>query len=222
MTRSQSVIKRAFDIAFAAASLIVLSPLFLMIAIAIKLDSAGSVLFFATRLGQDANPFSIVKFRTMTAARRTDQPITLADDRRVTRVGALLRKTKLDEMPQLVNVFRGEMSVVGPRPEDPRYREVYLARAERIYGFRPGITSPAAIQFHNEAALMADAGNWEEVYVQQILPQKLALDLDYVDNYSLLRDASILAATAVFLARQIAMSFRPAPSSTAMTPGNPR
>jgi len=190
------ILKRAFDIAASAAGLALLSPLLVAIAVAVRLDSPGPVLYRGRRMGRYGREFYIWKFRTMvTGADRAGPGITVADDSRVTRVGRLLRRTKLDELPQLVNVLRGEMSIVGPRPEDPRYVALYTPEQRaQILSIRPGLTSPASVRFRDEEAALSGA-DWETAYVQQIMPAKLALDLEYVQNASLLRDVGLIVRT---------------------------
>jgi lipopolysaccharide/colanic/teichoic acid biosynthesis glycosyltransferase len=176
-----------------------LSPLFGAIAAAIKLDSPGPVMYRATRSGRDGLPFTMFKFRTMQERRDTHGPkITTHADRRVTRVGRLLRPSRLDELPQLWNVLRGDMSLVGPRPEDPQYVELYDADDRLVLAARPGITSLAALLYRDEERLLVGEG-WERVYVEQVMPAKLAIDRAYVERQSLWLDLKILAATALGL-----------------------
>jgi lipopolysaccharide/colanic/teichoic acid biosynthesis glycosyltransferase len=167
-----------------------------LIAIGIKLDSPGPILYRGPRVGRDGRLFDILKFRTMVVGARTIGPgITIASDARITRFGRFLRWAKLDELPQLLNVLRGEMSLVGPRPEDPRYVSLYTAAQRRVLSVLPGITSPASVSFRHETLLL-DGEAWEDVYVNELLPHKLAIDLDYVDHYSFWRDIQILWLTA--------------------------
>jgi lipopolysaccharide/colanic/teichoic acid biosynthesis glycosyltransferase len=199
-------IKRAFDVIVATASLVVSSPVWLVTAAAIKLTSAGAVLHRAPRAGLDGEPFTILKFRTMRIG-HSGPGITFAGDPRVTRVGVVLRKLKVDELPQLVNVLRGDMSLVGPRPEDPRYVAHYTDEQRRVLTVRPGMTSPAAVAYRHEERMMdPTGGNVESTYLDRILPAKLALDLDYVDRRSFWLDLRVLANT-------IAAVFRPPPPS---------
>jgi len=189
-------VKRAFDILSSAAGLALLSPLLVVIAAAVKLDSPGPVLFRGQRVGRYGREFHIWKFRTMVAgAERAGPGITVANDSRVTRVGRLLRRTKLDELPQLVNVLRGEMSLVGPRPEDPRYVALYPPEQRaQVLSVRPGVTSPASVRFRDEESALSGE-DWETAYVQTVMPAKLALDLEYVQNASLLRDVGLIVRT---------------------------
>jgi lipopolysaccharide/colanic/teichoic acid biosynthesis glycosyltransferase len=185
----------------AISGLIVLAPAFGLIALAIALDSRGPIFYRGPRIGRHGTPFKIVKFRTMvTGADRLGPGITIANDPRTTRIGRFLRWTKLDELPQLLNVLRGEMSMVGPRPEDPRYVSMYTAAQRRVLSVRPGITSRASVSLRHEERLLS--GNaWERLYVQDILPRKLALDLEYVDHFTLWQDVQILWLTARELLR---------------------
>ena len=193
-------VKRAFDILSSAAGLALLSPLLVVIAAAVKLDSPGPVLFRGQRVGRYGREFHIWKFRTMvTGADRAGPGITVANDSRVTRVGRLLRRTKLDELPQLVNVLRGEMSLVGPRPEDPRYVALYPPEQRaQVLSVRPGVTSPASVRFRDEESALSGE-DWETAYVQTVMPAKLALDLEYVQNASLLRDVGLIVRTVAAL-----------------------
>jgi len=176
-----------------------LSPLFAVIAAAIKLDSPGPVMYRATRSGRDGHPFTMFKFRTMQERRDAHGPkITTHADRRVTRVGRLLRPSRLDELPQLWNVLRGDMSLVGPRPEDPHYVELYSVDDRTVLTVRPGITSLAALLYRDEERLLIGEG-WERVYIEQVMPAKLAIDRSYVERQALWLDLKILAATALGL-----------------------
>jgi lipopolysaccharide/colanic/teichoic acid biosynthesis glycosyltransferase len=187
--------KRLFDVLVAALGMVALGPLFGTIAAAIRLDSPGPLLYCATRSGRYGRPFTMYKFRTMQARREMHgTKITTHADRRVTRVGRLLRPTRLDELPQLWNVLRGEMSLVGPRPEDPHYVELYTLADRAVLSVRPGITSLAALLYRDEERLLV-GDDWERVYVEQVMPAKLAIDRAYVERQSLWLDLKILAAT---------------------------
>jgi lipopolysaccharide/colanic/teichoic acid biosynthesis glycosyltransferase len=188
--------KRPFDVVTSSIGIVALSPLFGAIAAAIKLDSPGPIMYRATRSGRGGRPFTMYKFRTMQERRETHGPkITTHADRRITRVGRLLRPTRLDELPQLWNVLRGDMSLVGPRPEDPHYVELYSADDRAVLLARPGITSLATLLYRDEERLLVGEG-WERVYVEQVMPAKLAMDRAYVERRSLWRDLKIIAATA--------------------------
>lgn len=187
--------RRFIDILISLASLILLSPFFLFIAIAIRLDSRGSVFHRGERMGKDAKIFYAFKFRTMVSdAAQRGGGLTIRDDPRVTRVGKFLRRTKLDELPQLNNVLMGEMSLVGPRPEDPRYLPYYSPRQKQVLSVQPGITSLASIQYRDEEYRLAPK-DWERTYISTILPAKLEIELDYLASRTWWRDIGILIST---------------------------
>ena len=195
--RTEPRLKRPFDVVVAGLGMVALSPVFGAIAAAIKLVSPGPVMYCATRTGRDGHPFTMYKFRTMQERRDTHGPkITTHADRRITRVGRLLRPARLDELPQLWNVLRGDMSLVGPRPEDPHYVELYDTEDRVVLAARPGITGLAALLYRDEERLLVGEG-WERVYVEQVMPAKLAIDRTYVERRSLWLDLNILAATAL-------------------------
>nr|WP_315212558.1 sugar transferase [uncultured Duganella sp.] len=201
--------KRWFDIVAALAGLLLLAPLMLALAAWIKLDSAGPVLYRQRRVGRNGVPFRIVKFRTMHASAEDAGQLSLADDPRATRAGRLLRRHKLDELPQLFNVLRGEMSLVGPRPEVPRYVEHYPpAVRDLVLSVPPGITDWAAIHFRDEGEILRRAADPERTYVLQVLPVKLEYYVRYVQQRSLLTDLRILFHTVGAL-----LSGRPAPAT---------
>lgn len=186
--------KRLFDILAAAAGLLLLSPLLLLAALWVKLDSPGPVLFRQTRVGRYGVPFSIHKFRTMRVA--PGAAITVGEDPRITRSGRVLRQTKLDELPQLWDVLRGAMSLVGPRPELPRYVALYPTELrEQVLAVRPGITDPASLAFSHEAELLAAASDPEREYREVVLPAKLRLSADYAARATLATDLQLILAT---------------------------
>lgn len=189
--------KRSFDLLAAGAGLLALAPLFALLALLIKLDSPGPVFFRQWRVGRHGEPFRIFKFRTMTVQQRPGGPeVTVAGDARITRTGAWLRRWKLDELPQLIDVLRGTMSLVGPRPEVPRYVAHYPpAWRERLLSVRPGITDFASVRYRNENELLARAENPEREYIDVVLPAKLRYALHYVDNPSLASDLRVLGLT---------------------------
>lgn len=188
--------KRIFDLFFTLIFLIVLFPLLLVIALWIKLDSPGPIIFRQTRIGQFGQEFIIYKFRTMVVnAEAIGKQITLTNDERITRIGKFLRKYKLDELPQLFNILKGEMSLVGPRPEVPKYVEFYTAGQRKVLDALPGITDLASIKFRNESDLLAKAANPETVYIHEILPQKLELNLQYIAQSSVSFDLQIILET---------------------------
>ena len=191
------MLKRALDLLAAAAGLLLLAPLFLLMALAIKLDTPGPVFFRQERVGRHGRPFRIFKFRTMTVSPPTGGiQITVAGDLRITRVGAVLRRTKLDELAQLIDVLRGTMSLVGPRPEVPRYVAHYPPEwRERLLSVRPGITDFASVRYHDENELLAQASDPEREYIDVVLPTKLRYALHYVDNPTLASDLQVLGLT---------------------------
>ena len=189
--------KRAFDLLVSVTALMALSPLAFVIAIAIRLDSRGSIFFRQQRVGQYGRTFSILKFRTMRQTNSSSMPqITVGKDIRITRTGEVLRHWKLDELPQLWNVVLGEMSLVGPRPEVPKYVALYPdATRQIILSVRPGITDPCSIFLRNESALLATQDNPEQFYVETLLPRKLQIASDYVTNISFFSDLRIVMNT---------------------------
>jgi lipopolysaccharide/colanic/teichoic acid biosynthesis glycosyltransferase len=189
--------KRLFDLIVAAGALLMLSPLLLLLALAIRFDSPGPVFFRQVRVGRHGREFRIHKFRTMVAdAPALGLPLTVGDDPRITRVGRWLRGTRLDELPQLLDVVRGSMSLVGPRPEVPRYVAQYPAELrERVLAVRPGITDPASLAGLDEAAALAAAADPESEYVNVLLPRKLRLAADYAERASLATDLGVLLRT---------------------------
>jgi lipopolysaccharide/colanic/teichoic acid biosynthesis glycosyltransferase len=190
-------LKRPLDVLLAGVGMVVLGPVIGAIAAAIALDSPGPVLFRATRSGRGGLPFTMYKFRTMQERRASHGPkITTHADRRVTRVGRLLRPARLDELPQLWNVLRGEMSLVGPRPEDPQYVALYSPEDRTVLAARPGVTGLAALLYRDEERLLVGEG-WERVYIDEVMPAKLAIDRAYVERQTLWLDLKILAATAL-------------------------
>jgi len=188
--------KRIFDFCFALIGITILLPIFVAIAIWIKLDSPGSILFRQTRIGQFGREFTIYKFRTMVDnAEALGKQITATNDQRITRSGKLLRKYKLDELPQLFNVLKGEMSFVGPRPEVPQYVALYTGEQRQVLKVRPGITDLASIHFRNEGELLANVQNPEETYIQKIMPYKLELNRNYIHRASLGFDLMLILQT---------------------------
>jgi lipopolysaccharide/colanic/teichoic acid biosynthesis glycosyltransferase len=188
--------KRILDILVSLVGLICLFPLLLLAAVLIKLDSRGPIFFRQERIGMRFRPFRILKFRTMVQdSIAGGQSITVGDDPRITRVGWFLRKTKIDELPQLINVLRGEMTFVGPRPEVPQYVELFRQDYEEILKVRPGITDLASIKYRDEAALLAQAENPEEEYVTRVLPDKINLGKEYIRRSSVLFDLTLMFKT---------------------------
>jgi lipopolysaccharide/colanic/teichoic acid biosynthesis glycosyltransferase len=195
------MVKRSLDFVSALIGLIILSPLFLITSLAIKLTSRGPVFHRGERVGLDGRLFHLYKFRTMIVDAATIGPgVTARDDPRVTAVGRLLRSTKVDELPQLINVLKGDMSLVGPRPEDPRYVAQYTPEQRQVLKFRPGITSAASLAYRREEEIL-DRLDWEKVYRNEILPAKLAIDLDYFSKRTLLSDLLLIIRTILSLFR---------------------
>lgn len=198
--------KRLFDILVAAAALLLLGPLLLGVALWIKLDSPGPVFFRQQRVGRHGVPFMIHKFRSMrvAGAGSAGLPLTVGQDPRITRAGAVLRPLRIDELPQLIDVLLGRMSLVGPRPEVPRYVQHYPpGLRERVLSVRPGITDPASLQYIDEAALLAAAEDPEREYIERILPRKLQLAAQYAERASLRTDLAVLAQTLQALLRPV-------------------
>jgi len=188
--------KRVFDVAVSLLILLVLSPLLLLLALAVKLDSRGPVFYRQVRVGRYNQDFKIFKFRTMVQdADKIGPPLTVGDDPRVTRVGHLIRKLRLDEFSQLLNVLGGSMSLVGPRPEVRKYVDVYTPKYMATLLIRPGITATSSIAFKDEDSLLNAAEDPEKVYVEQILPPKMAYNLAYMKKISLLNDIKIMFQT---------------------------
>jgi len=192
------IAKRLFDLVFSIPALVVLSPLMIVCAIWIKLDSNGPVLFRQERIGREGVPFKILKFRTMADQNTGSKPLlTTQDDERITRCGKILRRLKIDELPQFVNVVAGQMSIVGPRPEVGKYVDLYPESSrQKILSVRPGITDNASIKFRDEGAMLAAADNPEQEYIETILPTKLSIYEEYVDNQSLAGDLLLILRTA--------------------------
>ncbi len=190
------MMKRGLDIIVSFLGLVVLCPLVLLVAGAIKLDSRGPIFFRQERIGRGFRPFFIFKFRTMAQdSIARGQSITVGDDPRITRVGWFLRKAKIDELPQLINVLRGEMTFVGPRPEVPQYVKLFRQDYEEILKVRPGITDLASIKYCDEAAILGQCENPEEEYVTHVLPDKISLGKEYIRQSSLLFDLTVIFKT---------------------------
>jgi len=199
--------KRAVDIVFSATGLLLLSPLFLLLPILIKLSSRGPVLYSQGRVGLNGTTFHILKFRSMHVGADSAGPaLTCAGDRRITPIGRWLRRSKLDELPQLWNVLIGDMSLVGPRPEHPLYVRSYNPEERRVFAIRPGITDSASIFYRHEEDLLQSVSDFENFYREVVLPHKLSLNLAYVDNITVAGDLSLICQTITSL-----VTSRPAP-----------
>lgn len=176
---------RFFDILFSCLGLICLSPILLVIYILIKTESKGPGLYAQKRIGKDGKPFKLLKFRTMREGSDKGNQITIGEDERITKIGRHLRKYKLDELPQLVNVIKGEMSLVGPRPEVERYVKLYTPSQRVVLSVKPGITDYASIAFSEENIILGRAKNPEKMYINEIMPKKIEINLQYINNRNL-------------------------------------
>lgn len=186
--------KRGIDLIVSAAALVALSPILLAAAVAVRVTTGSPVLFRHQRVGRHGELFDVLKLRTMTSGAGPET--TAATDPRITPIGRLLRRWKIDELPQLWNVTRGEMSLVGPRPEVARYVDMFSAEYDVLLATRPGITDPASLAFRHEQDLLAQASNAEELYVNEILPEKIRISSEYLANANVRSDLSVLLQTA--------------------------
>ena len=198
MKKLNSIIKRIFDFFAALIGIIILSPILLIVSIAIKMDSTGDILFLQKRVGKDGKEFNIYKFRTMvTDAEKLGKQITVGKDNRITKVGAFLRKYKIDELPQLFNVLKGDMSLVGPRPEVPKYVALYNEEQRKVLSVRPGITDLASLKYSDENDILGKVENPEEYYINVIMKDKLTLNLEYIEKSNLFFDISLVIKTII-------------------------
>lgn len=188
-------LKRLFDIVASFCGIVILFPLIVIVSILIKLTSKGPVLFKQVRVTKNGRLFKIYKFRTMRENREGNKQITVGNDSRITGVGHILRKTKLDELPQLFNVLKGEMSLVGPRPEVPKYVELYTEEQREILKVSAGITDYASIYFSNESELLGEAENPEEFYIKKIMPYKIELNKKYIKEIGIVTDIKLIILT---------------------------
>lgn len=196
--------KRAFDVVVSLLALVLLSPLLGVLAIAVLLDTGRPVLFRQTRVGMYGHPFRLLKFRTMVVdAERLGANVSPTDDPRVTRTGRFLRRWYLDELPQLVNVIKGDMSLVGPRPETPEFVALFTPEERRVLTVRAGIAGPSTLAFMDEAELLAEADNAEQLYEQQILHDRVRADLSYLDQRSMAYDVRLLLAQVTAIVRRL-------------------
>ena len=194
----QLVLKRLMDVVISGCALAVIWPVLLLIALAIKIDDPGPVFYRQVRVGKNGKEFRIYKFRTMVVdADKKGLQITVGRDNRITRMGALLRKTKLDELAQLINVFTGEMSFVGPRPEVPKYVSLYTPYQRQVLLVRPGITDYASIAYRNENDLLEGADDPEKMYIETIMPDKIERNMKYLREISPLADIRLILSTIV-------------------------
>ena len=189
------MLKRIFDITLSLFGLIILLPFMLIIAILIKIDSKGSVFFKQVRVTKNGREFKIFKYRTMRVGSDKYSQITVGKDSRITKVGDFLRKYKLDEIPQLINVLIGDMSLVGPRPEVPKYVALYTEEQREILKVRAGITDYASIEFSNENDILANETDPEKAYIEKIMPRKIELNKKYLSEISIMTDIKIILLT---------------------------
>jgi len=189
------LLKRIFDIILSLFGLMILFPFMLIIAILIKLDSKGPVFFKQIRVTKNGREFKIFKYRTMRVGSDKYSQITVGKDNRITKIGAFLRKYKLDEIPQLINVLLGDMSLVGPRPEVPKYVALYTKEQKEILKVRAGITDYASIEFSDENDLLASEEDPEKAYIEKIMPKKIELNKKYLSEISILTDIKIILLT---------------------------
>ena len=188
--------KRFLDIICSLLALVVFSPLWIVIALAIVLESRGGVLYRQERVGRNNRDFILYKFRTMRTGSDKKGLLTVGDrDSRVTRVGYFLRKYKLDEFPQLVNIIKGDMSIVGPRPEVRKYVDMYTPEQMKVLSVRPGLTDYASVRYVHESEILARSDNPEQTYIDEVMPAKLALNLEYIQNQSLREDIKLIFQT---------------------------
>lgn len=198
MENLNRILKRLFDIVASFIGIILLSPFLIIIAIFIKLGSNGPVFFKQERVGLKGKHFVILKYRTMIVdAEKYGKQITVGKDNRITAVGSFLRKYKLDELPQLINVLKGDMSLVGPRPEVPRYVKLYSKEQLKVLDVRPGITDLASLRYSDENELLGTVENPEEYYINVIMKDKLDLNLEYIDKSNVFYDIVIILKTIV-------------------------
>lgn len=194
------LIKRIFDFLFSLLAIIVLMPVFVLIAILILIDSRGGALYLQERVGRGNKNFKLIKFRTMKTGADKLGLLTIGNkDLRITRVGKFLRKSKLDELPQLINVFVGDMSFVGPRPEVRKYVSMYNQQQQQVLHFKPGITDPASIQYRNENQILTQYTDPEKAYIEKIMPDKLKINLDYQLHRTFISDMGIIIKTIYYI-----------------------
>jgi lipopolysaccharide/colanic/teichoic acid biosynthesis glycosyltransferase len=199
---ADAALRRLLDVAVAGVLLLALSPLLAVLVVLVRATSPGPALFRQTRIGRDGRPFVLLKLRTMHAdAASTGPTITAGTDPRITRLGARLRRAKLDELPQLWNVLRGDMSLVGPRPEVPHYVARYTAAQRAVLRARPGLTDPASLAWADEAATLATFADPQRAYADAVLPQKLAASLAYLERRTVWSDLAVVTRTAAHVAR---------------------
>lgn len=194
--------KRIFDVVSSVIVLLFLSPVILLVSLLIKLDSKGPIFYISERIGHNENKFNLIKFRTMKIA-SDHLTITVGDrDSRITKIGYFLRKTKLDEIPQLLNVLKGEMSIVGPRPDVEKYKSFYKNCFNKYFEMKPGITSYSSMFFRNESELYINVDDPEKVYIENTIPQKVKLDRQYYSKMGLVEDLKIIFKTLYIIVKE--------------------
>jgi lipopolysaccharide/colanic/teichoic acid biosynthesis glycosyltransferase len=189
------MIKRIFDFMSSFFFLLFFFPFFLLLSILIKIDSKGPIFFTQIRVGKNNKDFLLLKFRTMKVAQENSSLITIGNDNRITNIGNILRKYKLDELPQLINILKGEMSVVGPRPEVRKYVDMYSSSQLEVLSVKPGLTDPSSIKFSNESELLGTAANPEKYYTETLMPLKIEISLNYVRTQTFIGDLKIIFQT---------------------------
>ena len=190
--------KRLFDIFFSLIGIILLSPILILICLLIILDSKGGIFFKQIRVGKGNKDFKMLKFRTMKTDSEKKGFLTIGNkDNRITKVGYYLRKYKLDELPQLINVLKGDMSIVGPRPEVRKYVDMYNEQQLKVLSVRPGLTDFASIEYINESEILSKSDKPEETYINEIMPAKLNINLNYIEKKSFLTDCIIIIRTLI-------------------------
>ena len=177
---------RLFDIFFSALGLILLFPFFIVFYLLIRLESKGGAFYIQERIGKNGKPFGLYKFRSMRVGSDAEGLLTVGErDNRITRIGYILRKTKIDELPQLMNVLKGDMSLVGPRPEVRKYTDMYTEEQRKVLCVRPGITDYASIEYVNENELLSKADDPERMYIEKVMPDKIKLNMKYLEHYTI-------------------------------------
>ena len=190
------MLKRLFDIGFSLFGLLLLFPLFIVIGVLIAIDSKGGVFYFQSRVGKDNKDFKLIKFRSMRKNSDRDSLLTVGnDDARITKIGALLRRYKLDELPQLFNVLIGNMSFVGPRPEVRKYVNLYSKEQMKVLQVKPGITDLASLTYFEENESLAKADDFEKTYIEIIMPHKLKLNAEYINKATISNDIQLIIKT---------------------------
>lgn len=177
---------RLFDIFFSALGLIILFPFFIVFYLLIRIESKGGAFYVQERIGKDGKPFGLYKFRSMRVGSDAEGLLTVGErDNRITRIGYIIRKTKIDELPQLLNVLKGDMSLVGPRPEVRKYTDMYTEEQRKVLCVRPGITDYASIEYVNENELLSKADDPERMYIEKVMPDKIKLNMKYLEHYTI-------------------------------------